>query len=209
MPHLPPRRLRLVFPFLALSLLGLVPSPANDPDPACSGFDTFDLNGVVADGCEFALDSDAIYVSSSNPSASDAAGCGRGPTGTGPSNQPCATMRDVAATSTTLVGSTSGSPHTRTVTAQSITTPTTFEGFVVYGATNGTAGGNSYALWIVGSDSDLVVADNRIVAGRGGDGAAGSTGGGGVGGAGGSGGPAMGGVSGGPGAAGDTGNANF
>lgn len=35
---------------------------------------------------------DSIYVSESDPSASDAAGCGRGPTGSGPGNHPCASI---------------------------------------------------------------------------------------------------------------------
>ena len=53
---------------------------------------TFDLNQNPGDGCEFTLDPNGIYVSESDPSASDAGACGLGPTGTGASNFPCATI---------------------------------------------------------------------------------------------------------------------
>ncbi|MFZ4576578.1 MAG: MopE-related protein, partial [Phycisphaerales bacterium] len=60
-----------------------------DVNPACSGQTYFDLNAVPGDGCEFLLDTTAIYVSSSDLTANDTAGCGRGPTGTGAGNRPC------------------------------------------------------------------------------------------------------------------------
>ena len=53
---------------------------------------TFDLNQNPGDGCEFTLDPNGIYVSESDPSATDAGACGLGPTGTGASNFPCATI---------------------------------------------------------------------------------------------------------------------
>ena len=54
--------------------------------------DTFNLNGVIADGCEFVLDPQAIYVSTSDPAAVDDAGCGLGPVGTGAGHYPCKTI---------------------------------------------------------------------------------------------------------------------
>lgn len=59
-----------------------------DPDPACDGVaDYFDFNGLPADGCEQALNPDAIYVSTTDPLADDGPGCGRGPSGSG--ERPC------------------------------------------------------------------------------------------------------------------------
>jgi len=51
----------------------------------------YDLNGIPDDGCEFELDTDAIYVSESNGTAN--ASCGLGPAGTVPAaNEPCLTI---------------------------------------------------------------------------------------------------------------------
>jgi hypothetical protein len=52
----------------------------------------FNLNGNPADGCEFTLDADGIYVDASDPAANDGPGCGRGPVGTGVDNEPCLTI---------------------------------------------------------------------------------------------------------------------
>jgi hypothetical protein len=52
----------------------------------------FDLNGVLADGCEFVLDSSGIYVSIGDRAARDDAGCGLGPVGTGTGRYPCRTI---------------------------------------------------------------------------------------------------------------------
>ncbi|MBM4398448.1 MAG: hypothetical protein FJ087_22505, partial [Deltaproteobacteria bacterium] len=52
----------------------------------------FDLNAVPDDGCEFLLDTTAIYVSESDPGAADDATCGLGPGGTGAGNHPCLTI---------------------------------------------------------------------------------------------------------------------
>jgi hypothetical protein len=52
----------------------------------------YDLNGNPADGCEFVLDTDAIYVDANDPGANDNAGCGRGPVDTCAGCQPCQTI---------------------------------------------------------------------------------------------------------------------
>ncbi len=52
----------------------------------------FDLNGVPDDGCEFELDSGAIYVSQTETLAADAPGCGLGPSATGEGRFACATI---------------------------------------------------------------------------------------------------------------------
>lgn len=58
---------------------------------ACNqGF--YDLNGVPDDGCEFKLDSTAVYVSESDPVATDDATCGSGPSATGNGRKPCRTI---------------------------------------------------------------------------------------------------------------------
>ncbi len=49
----------------------------------------YDLNGVPDDGCEFQLDTTAVYVSESDAAATDGAGCGGGPTATGGGRFPC------------------------------------------------------------------------------------------------------------------------
>ncbi len=55
---------------------------------ACSnGY--YDLNGVPDDGCEFRLETSAIYVSESDAAATDAADCGSGPSATGAGRKPC------------------------------------------------------------------------------------------------------------------------
>ncbi|MBI3180777.1 MAG: hypothetical protein HYZ28_01400 [Myxococcales bacterium] len=70
-----------------------------------------------------------------------------------------------------------------TVNAESITSPTVFAGFTVrgydvtYRPPAGGAGRPSYAVYVKGSTSALVIANSRIVAGRGGEGAAGGPGG--------------------------------
>ena len=52
----------------------------------------FDLNEVPDDGCEFMLDSNGIYVSSTDGAADDGQDCGRGPAQTGGTNRPCLTV---------------------------------------------------------------------------------------------------------------------
>jgi hypothetical protein len=63
------------------------PTCVMDCDP-----DAFDLNSAVGDGCEFILDTGAIYVSTSDPAASDVGACGLGPVGTGAGHYPCKTI---------------------------------------------------------------------------------------------------------------------
>ncbi|MDW8362360.1 MAG: hypothetical protein RMK74_08160, partial [Myxococcales bacterium] len=54
----------------------------------------FNLNGIPDDGCEFTLDTGAIYVSAEDPTGRDAdnAGCGLGPVGTGAGHYPCSSI---------------------------------------------------------------------------------------------------------------------
>jgi len=63
----------------------------------------FDLNAIPDDGCEFALDPKAIYVSTTDAHADDLAGCGRGPWGTGVGNRPCKTIAAGLLEATTAV----------------------------------------------------------------------------------------------------------
>ena len=52
----------------------------------------YDLNMIPDDGCEFGLDTSAVYVSSSDPFAKDDVGCGLAPVGTLPNAYPCKTI---------------------------------------------------------------------------------------------------------------------
>ncbi|HVV83426.1 MAG TPA: MopE-related protein, partial [Kofleriaceae bacterium] len=54
--------------------------------------DAFDLDGVIANGCELVVDPDAIYVSINDAGGADDAGCGLGPVGTGAGRYPCHTI---------------------------------------------------------------------------------------------------------------------
>ena len=206
----------------------------NNNNPGCvmvCAPNSFDLDGAVADGCEFILDPDAIYVSVNDPGAVDDAACGLGPVGTGAGNYPCKSIthglaravttsrskvlvangtyseavalvggknvlggyradnwqRDLASTDTVIDGFQIVGVHARTVSAVNITTATTFEGFVVYGAANALASGNSYAVYVSGSSSSLAIKNNTIFGGVGGPGSGGSNGVDGASGAGGSG----------------------
>lgn len=49
----------------------------------------FDLNGNPADGCEFVLDPDGIYVDANDPAAHDGPDCGLGPVDTCVDCEPC------------------------------------------------------------------------------------------------------------------------
>ncbi len=84
--------------------------------------------------------------------------------------------RHLATTSTIIQGISTSGGHDRTVVAISITAPTVLEGFVIRGAANVKPGGNSYALYIVGSSASLVIRDNKVFGGRGGPGLAGAPG---------------------------------
>ncbi len=62
----------------------------------------FNLNGIPDDGCEFGLDTGAVYVSVNDPAAVDNAGCGLGPVGTGTGNYPCKSIGQGQARAATL-----------------------------------------------------------------------------------------------------------
>jgi hypothetical protein len=75
------------------------------PGPQCvmncaSG--AFNLDGSVANGCEFPLDPVAVYVSIDGVGSADDATCGLGPTGTGAGNHPCLTIAQGIARATAL-----------------------------------------------------------------------------------------------------------
>ena len=84
--------------------------------------------------------------------------------------------RHLATTATVIQGISSTGNHDRTVIASNITSATVFEGFVVRGSNNSKASGNSYAIYVSGSDADLAIRNNSIYSGRGGPGTAGSVG---------------------------------
>ena len=191
--------------------------------PACTmacNASYFDLNAVPGDGCEFGLDSSAIYVGIDSTSAADNSGCGLGPVGTGAGNYPCRSItqglaqaqtlgrtkvivadglyseqvtlrngisllgghradtwvRQVGSTNTTVRGPAATSGHARTIVADTITSVTLFEGFVVYGATSFSVSGNSYAIWISNSNQNLQIKNNVVFGGDAGDGTPGSAG---------------------------------
>ncbi len=77
--------------------------------------------------------------------------------------------RHLSSTMTIVRGTATGT-HRNTLIATNITSATVLQGFVVYGQQNATAGGNSYALYVSGSDADLQVRDNVFYAGSGGPG---------------------------------------
>jgi hypothetical protein len=84
--------------------------------------------------------------------------------------------RSVAGTSTQISGVSSSGAHDRTLIAIGITTATVVEGFVIRGSVNGKTGGNSYAVYVSGSNANLSIRSNLIIGGRGGPGATGTAG---------------------------------
>ncbi|HIF63127.1 MAG TPA: hypothetical protein EYQ35_03100, partial [candidate division UBP10 bacterium] len=79
---------------------------------------------------------------------------------------------------TILYGST-GSSHRAAVTALNITSPTSFDGFVVYAAPATTLSSNSYGVYVSASSAQLVITNNVIFANSGaagGDGVGGAQG---------------------------------
>jgi hypothetical protein len=84
--------------------------------------------------------------------------------------------RHLATTSTVIQGVSATGNHDRTVIAINITTATLVEGFVIRGSANTKASGNSYAVYIAGSNANLALRDNQIFGGRGGPGAVGGSG---------------------------------
>jgi hypothetical protein len=85
-------------------------------------------------------------------------------------------VRDLANTSTVIEGVSSAGSHDSTVIASAITSATVVEGFVIRGSDNTKASGNSYAIYISGSNASLTIRSNQIFAGRGGAGTAGNAG---------------------------------
>jgi hypothetical protein len=73
-------------------------------------------------------------------------------------------------------GVTSDGNHDHTVIAANITSATKFDGFVVYGSVNAKVGGNSYAIYVSGSNANLQISNNFVFGGHGGPGADGSVG---------------------------------
>jgi len=73
-------------------------------------------------------------------------------------------------TTMTIIRGTSVTTHKKSVIATGITQTTVLEGFVIYGQSNYTSGGNSYALYINDSNSFLAVRQNIMYAGNGGPG---------------------------------------
>lgn len=82
--------------------------------------------------------------------------------------------RHVVTTNTIIQGAALLGIHRAAVSASGITSPTTFEGFVVRGPLNDTAGGNSYGIYVSSSTANLAIRHNVILAGRGGPGTAGA-----------------------------------
>lgn len=76
---------------------------------------------------------------------------------------------------TVLIGT--PGPHAKTIVAHDISHQTTeVSGFQIKGLEAEQAQSNSYAIWIRDCDSNLLIQNNRIIAGRGGDGTDGSDG---------------------------------
>lgn len=93
-------------------------------------------------------------------------------------HRPDTWQRDVASTSTYITGAATfaSTNHDYTVRAINITSTTTFEGFVVVGSVNNKASGNSYGIYVSGSNSTLSIINNVVFGGRGGAGSNGATG---------------------------------
>jgi len=83
--------------------------------------------------------------------------------------------RHLSTTSTLIQGVSSAGNNDRTIIAINVSNAT-FEGFVVRGSFNTKPSGNSYAIYISGGASTLVIQNNQIFAGRGGPGVEGTAG---------------------------------
>ncbi|MBM4321033.1 MAG: hypothetical protein FJ125_14045, partial [Deltaproteobacteria bacterium] len=70
----------------------------------------------------------------------------------------------------TIVRGNEDALHQRTLVAPGITSPTVVQGFIIYGPANSRVTGNSYAIYVSSSDSDLQLLDNVIYGGSGGPG---------------------------------------
>jgi hypothetical protein len=163
----------------------------------CSGND-YDLNRNPADGCEFILDPNGIYVDANDPCRSiargltEAASTGRTTVYVANGTYPEAVTlangknllggfasltweRHVDATNTLIRGESISGNHKRAVVGANITNPTLFEGFVVYGPIATASGGNSYAVYLTNAGG-LTLRSNVIYGGVGGSGADGGAG---------------------------------
>ena len=83
--------------------------------------------------------------------------------------------KEPAQTNSVLIGVPSGS-HAKTLIANMITSASEVSRFQIKGAEVQNPGGNSYAVWVKDSTTALVLKDNLIYLGRGGDGANGADG---------------------------------
>ena len=83
--------------------------------------------------------------------------------------------RHLATTSTLIQGVSVSGNHDRTIVAVNVSN-SILEGFVVRGSFNTKPTGNSYAIYVSGGASTLVITDNQIFAGRGGPGSEGAAG---------------------------------
>jgi hypothetical protein len=185
-----------------------------DEHPNCvsTDSDTFDLNGVPEDGCEFEITDHAVYVSNTQFEANDDDSCGEGPLGTGFGNHPCRTITwgikraEVLGRSEvhvalgeyietvhlsggiSLVGgfspgiwvrnfnaktslrSSEDEQHKRTIVAIDLNSETRVEDFIIYGPVNLAEGGNSYAVYIRNSSTDLSFSRVMVMGGSAGSG---------------------------------------
>jgi len=86
--------------------------------------------------------------------------------------------RQLTATATVIRGESTSGTHKRAIFGTNITSPTLVEGFVVFGPSNSTAGGNSYAIYL--SNAGGVTLQSNVIyagsAGPGNDGPSGSAG---------------------------------
>src|SRR6185503_8873645 len=91
-------------------------------------------------------------------------------------HQPDNWQPHVLTTNTVMQGAGAIGSHQFAVRANGISTATVFEGFVVRGPSNGSAGGNSYAMYVANANTSLAIRNNVIFAGRGGAGSPGPNG---------------------------------
>ena len=88
-------------------------------------------------------------------------------------------VRNVLLYETAIIGVAPSADKLGAVNASSVAgagEKTVFDGFTVFGYDNKTPGGNSYGIYVRSCDARLVVRNNRVIAGAGGNGAPGSKG---------------------------------
>lgn len=84
--------------------------------------------------------------------------------------------RNISANRTAIYGNNTGGGHNKAVRAVAITSATVFDGFTVYGQSASSGSVNSYAIYVLNSNSNLAITNNSIIAGSGGRGSLGSSG---------------------------------